>query len=291
MIVTSKVKLRVAWHLRRICSTCLWGAAGKLRAYVACPSWCSCLWEIPRSWAHITDDKKIFNVVETWVWAGLVLGKTKDCPPRLDVHAMLITQRVACRPPARSYFAGPSEPPIAGSTQSLLANAASVDAGWTVLPDNQLPQGVTLRECPAKYHKSEPKEDFPKATLNEWAEADEAEQRQCQTRGTAVEGCPAGAAADCSRSTSAPTRQQKAVWRSLQREPGLGTPGSKFGVQTTGENQADVGQEKDLVAGAKACNARGALKPVRQQLTNSRRHLPQLLLPQVEAAWPPLLWG
>eukprot|EP00971_Amphidinium_carterae_P315830 6278105-Amphidinium_carterae.1 len=45
--------------------------------YAECPSWCSCLWARPESWAHISNEVKLFNVTKTWMWAAVMLGKLR----------------------------------------------------------------------------------------------------------------------------------------------------------------------------------------------------------------------
>eukprot|EP00971_Amphidinium_carterae_P342598 6481958-Amphidinium_carterae.1 len=45
--------------------------------YEECPNWCSCLWVRPESWAHISNEVRLFNVTETWIWAAVMLGKLR----------------------------------------------------------------------------------------------------------------------------------------------------------------------------------------------------------------------
>ncbi|CAK9056989.1 unnamed protein product, partial [Durusdinium trenchii] len=44
-------------------------------SYVPAPNECAWQWEIPAGWTHITHADKIFNVVETWALAAILLGK------------------------------------------------------------------------------------------------------------------------------------------------------------------------------------------------------------------------
>eukprot|EP00971_Amphidinium_carterae_P062910 1244766-Amphidinium_carterae.2 len=44
--------------------------------FVTIKNWCAQLWKLPKHWdGHITNADKIFNVVETWAWASMLLGR------------------------------------------------------------------------------------------------------------------------------------------------------------------------------------------------------------------------
>eukprot|EP00971_Amphidinium_carterae_P043536 856623-Amphidinium_carterae.1 len=38
-----------------------------------CPNCRARLWDRPESWSHISNDQKVFNIPETWVWAAILL--------------------------------------------------------------------------------------------------------------------------------------------------------------------------------------------------------------------------
>eukprot|EP00971_Amphidinium_carterae_P345486 6486473-Amphidinium_carterae.1 len=47
--------------------------------YESCPNWWACLWEKPAGWSHVTNEDKLFcNIVETWTWAAVLLGKLQQ---------------------------------------------------------------------------------------------------------------------------------------------------------------------------------------------------------------------
>eukprot|EP00971_Amphidinium_carterae_P243573 4837128-Amphidinium_carterae.1 len=93
--------------------------------------------ELPTGWSNISDVEKMFNIVETWAWAAIVLGKIQHLAHVAWWCTLYAAESNAPPPqPGATLLARPS-PALQAMGQSAAAAAAQE-------PPQNPRQGVTL---------------------------------------------------------------------------------------------------------------------------------------------------
>eukprot|EP00971_Amphidinium_carterae_P281568 5590095-Amphidinium_carterae.1 len=151
---------------------------GQLRTtalFSQCPNCRAALWDRPEYWSHITNDQKVFNVPETWVWAAILLGKLRKVSHMawvcvLTFEAEQGMQGLEALPsPCELPTCQSAHPRLQQMLRAQTAGASTLEGTRPPVPPVPArPQGVVLKENP-DWPKlpagTAPKEDSPRSDV------------------------------------------------------------------------------------------------------------------------------